>query len=325
MTLDEALASLALGTARLDRSGSAPVITNEHGDWCSDFVAACSVVSSDNEEFWLYAEGSAAHHEQIGLFTAQVSSDLRGWVAHPDNPVLRVSDSGFDQGGVFDPSIVRFRDKWLLYFSATSGDAHGYAITLAAATHAPPPTDERVGVAASSDGVHFVKHPVPINDARCPFAMVDGSQIRLFYVRPHEGGYSIYTNTSGDGLHFDPATEVLALAPGRAGSWDAKSVTTPKVYRGASQYWMAYAGDDSSLDDPRGIGLATSQDMRTWRRATDSPVLVPGRVNDFDSYSLQSPIFLSVNGRVAMLYAGSDRSVGEGLHSQVGLAWVVKA
>ena len=324
MNLDVALASLASGTARLVRGGTAPVIRTDQGSWCRDFLAACSVVPRD-QELWLYAEGSSGHREQIGLFRADRNSELDAWTPHAANPIVRVGDSGFDAGGVFDPAVIELHGQWLLYYSATAGDAHSYALALSRSPDSPPPTDESIGVAASTDGVTFVKSPSPVIDARCPFAIRHGAGIRLFYVRAVNGGYRIYTNISEDGLHFDPGNETLALAPGAPGRWDALSVTTPKVYRGAGRYWMAYAGDDTGLDDPRGIGLAISHDLVTWERATSTPILERSTGNAFDSASVQSPLFLEVGDRVALLYAGSDRTVGDGLHSQVGLARVVPA
>jgi len=308
--------------ARVVRASQAPLIPAGSGAWCRDFIAATSIVEHDGE-LRLYAEGSADGHEQIGLFTRPAGDVAGPWAAHPANPVLRVAEEGFDQGGVFDPAVVRFGDRWLMYYSATEGDAHEYAEQLAHGTAGDAPSGEAIGLAVSDDGVAFTKHPGgPVLAARCPFAAVHDGRVHLFHVAVHRGGYRIHLATSDDGVRFTSAGPDPVLDVGPPGAWDSRSVTTPKVFADGDLFWMAYAGDDEQLDDLEGIGLAWSRDLRTWTRAGDAPVFGVGEPGAFDSASVQSPIVLPVGERYALVYAGSDTTVGQGLHSQIGLAWV---
>lgn len=303
------------------RSPGNPVVTAASGDWSRDFIAPCSLVERC-EELWLYTEGSAGGHEQIGLFTASVDDPSR-WTPSKHNPVLRIGEEEFDRGGVFDPAVVRFRGQWLMYFSATEGDAHEYAEQLAHGKAPESPVGEWIGLATSDDGVHFVKHDGPIIDARCPFAVVHDNRVHLFFVRVVDGGYRIYLTVSDDGVTFRPVRDVPVLDVGESGSWDSFSVTTPKVFRDGDRFCMSFAGDQASLDDPTGIGLAYSHDLVHWEKVAGNPVFKLGAHGEFDSVSVASPVIHKVGNRYVMLYAGSDRTIFDGLHSQVGMAWAL--
>lgn len=297
-----------------------PEIRSEGTGWADDFVAPCSLVEREGE-LWLYAEGSAHGHEQIGLFTAavDVSAGPRTWRPHPANPVLAVG-SGFDAGGVFDPAVVRFGGRWLLYYSATEGDAHEFAEQLERGSAGDGPTGEHIGLAVSEDGVTFTRHAAgPVLAARCPFAVVHDGTVHLFHVRVDEGGYRIHLALSEDGVRFrEIGGPVLDVGP--AGSWDSHTVTTPKIFRDGDRWCLSYAGDAERLDDPTGIGLAYSDDLITWRKIAGNPVFVVGAPGGFDSVSVASPVVRASDDGYEMWYAGSDRTIRDGLHSQVGVA-----
>lgn len=302
------------------RSAHNPVIRCAGTGWAEDFIAPCSLVERDGE-LWIYAEGSAGGHEQIGLFTADAGlpAGPDGWRAHPANPVLGVG-SGFDAGGVFDPAVVRLGDRWLLYYSATEGDAHAFAEQLEHGLVDGQPSDESIGLAVSEDGVTFARHPAaPVLASRCPFAVVHDGTVHLFHVRIAEGGYRIHLALSEDGVEFREL-DAPVLDVGPPGSWDGHTVTTPKVFRDGDRWCLAYAGDGERLDDPTGIGLAYSDDLLSWEKIPGNPVFGRGGRDGFDSVSVASPVIRRTPGGYQLWYAGSDRAIRDGLHSQVGLA-----
>lgn len=311
----------AANQARWMPSNSNPVIGAAGTGWAEDFIAACSVVEHDGV-LRLYAEGSVRGHEQIGLFTLHGTDPASDqWIPHNSNPIVRVGE-GFDRGGVFDPAVVRFRNRWFLYYSATEGDAHAFAEQLEQGTGDGAPVDESIGLAFSRDGIDFTKHSEgPVLRARCPFALVHEGVVYLYYVRITHGGYRIHLALSEDGLHFDEEPEPV-LGVGPPGDWDAHSVTTPKIFRDGNRWCMAFAGDGAHLDDPTGVGLAYSDDLRSWEKFSGNPVFTVGEPGAFDGASVQSPIIRKIGNRYFLWYAGSDRLIRDGLHSQIGVAWV---
>ena len=302
------------------RSPRNPVIRSAGTGWADDFIAACCVVDHDGE-LRLYAEGSVGGHEQIGLFTADAAQPLDSatWLPYAGNPVVRVG-TGPDAGGVFDPAVVRVDDHWLLYYSATEGDAHAFAEQLEHGQASGQPSDESIGLAVSGDGLRFTRHPdSPVLAARCPFAVVHDGTVHLFHVRITDGGYRIHLALSENGVDFREL-ESPVLDVGAPGSWDRHTVTTPKVFRDGDRWCLSYAGDSERLDDPTGIGLAYSDDLVTWHKIAGNPVFTVGPEDAFDSVSVASPIIRRSATGYEMWYAGSDQSIRDGLHSQVGVA-----
>lgn len=307
------------------RGADTPIIGTDAGQWCSDFLAATSVVDNGGE-LWLYAEGSSGGHEQIGLFTGTVDGEAPRFAPHPANPVLRVGEEGYSRGGVFDPAVVRFGGSWHLYFSATEGDAHEFAEQLAHGAASDQPAGESIGHATSTDGVNWVKDPQPvIPGGRCPAVIVWDETLFLFRVQVKDGGYRIHLSTSRDGVTFVPFSDEPVLDVGAAGEWDARSVTTPKVIADGSLFWLSYAGDDAGFDDLTGLGVAWSEDLVHWTKSPANPIFAAGQDGKFDGVSVQSPIILPTDDGAVLLYAGSDRTVGQGLHSTVGFARLVES
>jgi hypothetical protein len=306
---------------RFVRRSTDPVIEAAE-PWCSDFVAITSCVRRGTD-LWLYAEGSSVAHEQIGLFIGDPRPEAPTFSGHPANPVLRVG-GGYADGGVFDPSVIRLGDVWHMYFSATEGDAHDFAHRLAHGEAVEGPVGEWIGVATSDDGVTFTKRGAgAVMPGRCPFAFVRDGVVHLYSVKVHDGGYRIHLSTSTDGVSFTSHGSEPVLDVGAEGEWDCRSVTTPKVIEDGGLFWMSYAGDATGFDDLTGIGIAWSRDLVEWTKAAGNPVFGLGDAGSFDGVSVQSPLLVRDGERVLMFYAGSDRTVGDGLHSQVGLAELV--
>jgi len=143
--------------------------------WCSEFLAP-STVLVEGDLLVMHVEGSGQGREQIGVFSCPVAEvERQAWVPHPGNPILEAGDDGtFDRGSVFDRSVIRFEDRYLLYYSATTGDAHGFATELlAGGTGALHPSGETIGLAVGDDPFSFAKSEWnPIMDGRCPHAFV---------------------------------------------------------------------------------------------------------------------------------------------------------
>lgn len=96
----------------------------------------------------------------------------------------------------------------------------------------------------------------------------------------------------------------------------------PKAFRDDGRWRMAFAGDRRRLDDPTGIGVTYSDDLFASEKLPGSPVFILGNTAAFDFVPVASPNIRKEGGRYYMWYAGSDRIIAKGLHSQVGLAWV---
>ena len=300
------------------RSPANPVIP--YGDaWCGQFIAPSSLLVN-GDTLTLYAEGGIGDRECIGRYSAPTEMALRGeWAPDPGNPLLEPSTEGFDQGSVFDPAAVRFRDVVHIYYSATRGGAHAFAEGSDDAANETP-DDESIGHATVGEDGALVRGSEPVLNGRCPFAVEWHQQLYLFYVQVVAGGYRIVGAVSADGSSFEPLSPQPLLDVGTPGDWDSFTVTTPKVFWDDGRFVMLYAGDDRQLDDPTGIGVATSDDLVHWTKHPGNPVLRPGDPGGFDSCSVASAIPFRVANEWHILYAGAAAPVAEGLNSQIGIA-----
>jgi hypothetical protein len=115
----------------------------------------------------------------------------------------------------------------------------------------------------------------------------DGDRYHLFFLKaPRALGDArlrhtaarIGHATSTDMTHWDVHDDALASAAGR---WDDLALWTGSVARGDDGIWRLYY---SGLSTSRGlgaldqrIGMAESDDLFTWRRAGDEPLIAPDR------------------------------------------------
>lgn len=116
------------------------------------------------------------------------------------------------------------------------------------------------------------------------------------------------------------------LEPGPPGSWDSLRLSRPQVVDAGDELLMYYSGVDA--DGHEQIGLATSQDGRTWvkfddpstveaRLADSDPVLTP--TEDWEGPNLLRPsVTLSPDGYVMLYQNGRDYGLA---FSDDGRSW----
>jgi predicted GH43/DUF377 family glycosyl hydrolase len=108
------------------------------------------------------------------------------------------------------------------------------------------------------------------------------------------------------------------LEPGRAGAFDNGGVQWPWVLRVGNRWAMYYAGFDSRENGNGSIGIAFSDDGRTWVK-NDAPVMVAS--GKWEGRSLDRPRVVHAPGGYVMVYAGrtlTDRGLAT---SPDGLTW----
>lgn len=303
---------------RWERHPNNPIIRCDD-KWAPDFIAPCSLVETD-DDLVLYVEGGARDWEHIGEFHCSRQRVWESeWAAFGGNPVLSPSERGFDRGSVFDPAVIDFAGTTRMYYSATSAGAHEFGGT-SEATASDEPEDEQIGMAVMQGPGRFERRTDPVLQGRCPAVIEWQGLLYMFFVRVVEGGFRIYLAKSTDGIAFAPAAEEPVLDVGAPGTWDSFTVTTPKVFPDGGQFVMLYAGDDRSIDDPTAVGIAVSDDLVNWRKHSGNPVFVTGAAGEFDSTVVAATVPFYDGGSWYILYGGCDRTIVEGLHSQVGLA-----
>ncbi len=102
----------------------------------------------------------------------------------------------------------------------------------------------------------------------------------------------------GDWIKYS-ANPVLTPTPG---SWDADSMTTPRVLLTSGVFRMWYEGLHGGAT---GIGYATSNDGLTWSKYS-TPVLLPGSAGSWDSSAVALGSVVWNGTRFLMWYSGTS-------------------
>jgi len=129
---------------------------------------------------------------------------------------------------------------------------------------------------------------------------------------------------SDDGLIWRRAPDDPVMVP-TAGSWDEKGFEAGCVMREGGEYHLYYSG--AGPDGKYRIGLATSPDLRVWRKHDGNPLVEVGPPGAWDDNGVAFP---SIHKRLAsgetrwrMTYGGyGERSMQIGTaFSRDGLGW----
>lgn len=239
------------------------------------------------------------------------SNDGITWVKTADytNPLFGPGEPGsWEANYLADPDLLYTPDKgWFLYYAGAS--------------------PQQIGVATSSDGKHWTKHPgnpvvtdEPISwwtrYTRTPAVLYDGKLFRMWYnMGMDEIGYA----TSADGLHWEPYSDLPVVSPSVEG-WDSASMNHLDVIWHDGRYWMFYMGSSQNYITSLSIGMATSTDGIHWTKYPGNPVLTMGRAA-WKSGCLYHPSPVVIGDEIWLFYTGFGAAVGnQGELYELGLA-----
>ena len=103
---------------------------------------------------------------------------------------------------------------------------------------------------------------------------------------------------------------VLSLGPN--GAFDDVYIMTQSVIKDGNAYKLYYGANDGSY---RSIGLATSNDGKSWSKYSGNPILRGEGAGSWSSVGVYAPFVLKESGVYNMWFIGSD-----GSHSRMGFA-----
>ncbi len=257
-------------------------------EWAGIGQPTC-IVENDSIRMYYCAAGVAYIGDSIvrGRISFAKSHDGTSWIKRdPPQPVLDVGAAGTWDGRWLDtPAIVKCPGGYKLYYYA---DSHSVAFSA-------------IGMASSTDGINFTKHPAnPVMEkgavagfdgfwVESPAVLYDSAagQYEMWYSGVGYGPglpsglhVSVGRATSVDGaLWIKDSLHNPVLDIGPAGTFDDGWVSVPAVRKTFGQYEMWYIGSscadynaDSTLDTSR-VGLATSSDGIHWTKYAGNPVL----------------------------------------------------
>lgn len=215
-----------------------------------------------------------------------------------------------------DPSVVRFKDRYLMYFSLPPFDAKLAPVNA--------PKGWSIGIAESLDLKNWKKVAELWPEQACdknglcaPGALVLGSRIHLFYQTYGNGPKdAICHAVSDDGITFTREPNNPVFRP--HGDWTSGRAIDAEVYPFNGKLLLYFATRDPSMTTQM-VGVA-SADLTSdfgpaaWTQLKDGPVLRPELA--WEKKCIEAPSVIRHDGRLFMFYAGGYNNEPQ----QVGVA-----
>lgn len=224
------------------------------------------------------------------------------------NRGLPVIDAGpadsFDRDGASAPAAVLFKGQIHLYYAGTRDSAR------------------TIGLAVSTNGEQFVRVG-PVLNGSAPDVIVIGDTLYLVFQRLHRDGYRVHLAFSTDGRKFYEIGD-QPVFQGKAGDWDAQSVTSPRIWNAGGWVYLLYGGSAGDVDEPEFFGLARSKDLTHWERHPGNPVFGAGIHGGPDGGAIWAPALFENDTWIVLLYEGSVGHHSWGGRSSICMAWVPK-
>lgn len=208
-----------------------------------------------------------------------------------------------------DPSVVRFKGRYLLYYSVPDTEKQGWGI----------------GIAASTDLTHWTKvgdiAPEKEYEKKglcAPGALVKDGRVHLFYQTYGTGPKdAICHAVSADGLHFERDASNPIFHP--TGAWTVGRAIDAEVVAFKNRYFLYFATRDPSYQiQMQGVaataGLQTDFGHDAWRQLADSAILRPRL--PWEKKCLEGASCLKRGKWLYMFYAGAYNNEPQ----QIGVA-----
>ena len=179
-----------------------PVMTPEaEGDWEADSYVSLAAIHDGTQFRMWYGGCDSGGFCQIGMAT---SPDGSVWTRYSENPVYGTGPVGsFDYGGAIPGTVIRRGGLYHMWYSATEEPTFFATGTI--------------GYATSSDGVSWVRHPLPVLEpgplqwesyiVYGPGVIFDGASYHMWYTGLWGSGTSYFGAqigyaTSPDGISW---------------------------------------------------------------------------------------------------------------------------
>ncbi|NOZ84700.1 MAG: family 43 glycosylhydrolase [Deltaproteobacteria bacterium] len=309
------------GRVRFVRNPDNPLYRSSGQIWDYAGIGDPSVLYDSTDvlfKAWLSVGGRLDAAGPLAVRTgALVSYDGVAWQQVPGGPVFKEGAKGeWDQGGVETVCVLREANNYLLYYGAYREAKD-------------PPVGMQIGVATSSDGVHWERSPQnPVlppgkpgawdqSWVESPTVIHLGDTYYMWYsgVDWSRASFAIGLATSPDGVTWTrhPANPVFSAEP--SNSWENGAVYAPSVVYDGHRFVMFYVGlNDATFLDEMRIGMATSPDGVNWTREPSNPVLDPGPPGAWDEKGPFVPSVLIKDGVYYLYYlSGSNPNEAIGL------------
>jgi predicted GH43/DUF377 family glycosyl hydrolase len=245
------------------------------------------------------------------------SAPYRSWYYYPDFVVSAAMHENLNFSMVDGPNVYRHGDEWhMLYFGF---DGQGYqscrAVSKDLLHWQSPELVMSYGAAGAFDfgGVVLVAPMHQSHDVRSvpKLKRWQGKYWILYGCYPEQGGYELGHGGQGlawseDGFtwhRYSSDTPILSIDS--AADWENRVIYSPCLINHAGKFWNFYNAKGAAGREQ--IGFATSNDLLSWQRYKDNPV-IRNNANGYDALLAASAEIYWDTDHWVMFYFGASRN-----------------
>jgi len=271
----------------IDYSGN-PILTSTGSYWDYSNVAQPKVFIENNLFKMYYTAQGSAYSGYIGY---AISNDGINWTIDPNSPVLSPGPPGsWDETAVAAATVIKDESEYKMYY-------HGWY---------DPWGPWHIGLATSSDGINWVKHPNPVMYAAGgwefqlgPSCVIKVENVYyMYYLGRNLPEVKIGLATSTDGTNWTrhPSNPVLVADE----PWEGSGVYYASVYQTNNEFVMIYMNASGT-----GFGRATSTDGINWIKDESNPFFTKDDThNNWAGGKIAYPNYIRVNNHDRIYYSG---------------------
>ncbi len=265
-----------------------PVLTSSNTYWDYAGVQQPKILYEDGlYKMWYLglANGSVSN---VGY---AISSDGINWTKPFNHPVISHGDPGsWDETATIAGAIIKENSEYKMYYVGWSD-----------------PYDQwHIGLATSSDGISWQKHPSPVlygttgwetRIAPSSVLKINGTYY-LYYYGSMVSNNKIGLATSMDGINWTKYSGNPILEATQ--SWEGSGIYYPAIIEDEGVYKMVYMNKSANA-----FGMATSVNGITWTKDANNPFFTEeNTASNWADEDIAYPFFMRKDNEYRIYYSG---------------------
>jgi predicted GH43/DUF377 family glycosyl hydrolase len=195
------------------------------GSESKGLCAPCALVI-DNKVHLFYQTYGNGRNDAI---CHAISSDGLTFKRNPTNPIFKPAGD-WNCGRAIDAEVVKFKDRYLLYFATRDPD---YKIQMQGVAAAPADTDFK-----RQEWQQLTEKPIMVPEYEWEGKCVEGAsviqrgdELYMFYAGSYNNApQQVGIAKSSDGIHWEKLSDKPFLPNGKPGEWNASESGHPHIF-----------------------------------------------------------------------------------------------
>jgi predicted GH43/DUF377 family glycosyl hydrolase len=229
----------------------------------------------------------------VGHIGYAESQNAITWTRPYPEPVLSPGNYGeWDATNVTPGAIIKVDGIYKMYYGGWADQEGQWSI----------------GLATSSDGIHWNKYPnnpVLKGTSGWEYQISPSSVIQIegkyymYYTARNFPNYSIGLATSSDGINWTRYSGNPILSP--TNSWESTGVYNPSIISDNGIFKMVY----SNAYPNNALGIATSTNGINWNKSEENPIFDNQKTTDnWGLGAIGYPFLIKINNEYRIYYSG---------------------